>query len=560
MKNKWIPIATLVLLLGGCMKEEILLENMSTPNLTPSLALPLANVTLNLGDIEREVDANNFVYNDNINQFEIVYKDRLFDLTANDMITIPNQSYVSNFTLTGANQAALLALPVGNTINFPFQRTETFNVGNGAQLDSIIIKTGQLQLDFDSDFRHNSIINLTIPSLTLNGNPLQQVINLTYSGSVPVLSNTTIDISGYTLDLTDNNTTFNTFVFSAPVVITNSGNGLTGNERIQTTLGLQINSFDAIWGYLGQQTNILSQDTSRITLFDDLAGGQIHFEDPQLNLIIGNTAGVDVQAQFSAVFAPDNSTTVNLGGVGLNSLPLIARATNPGDTTITTHTINNSNTSPTLSDLLDEGPGKIVYSSTASTNPSGVTNNFVLGDALVWCDAEVILPLYGWARNFTLSDTSDFDAISQLHIDTTGNFSIDDVEQVLIRIIVTNGLPIDAGVQLYFADTNNVVIDSLFKTSIGVENVFEHGIVDFSLPLSDPNYGKVMQETTKTTDIILTQEMLRKLSDNNAQKLIVKSVALTNNANLGQNVKIFPEYNIDVKVSAKVDFNIDLEN
>lgn len=560
MKKFVIALATFSLIVGGCKKKEISLDDLKTPLLDPSFALPIGYANLNIGDIEREYDVNNFLYNNNENLFEFVYKDRIFELTANDVIQIPTQNYSTSYSMPAGNQTALIGGGAGFTTNYSQQTAINFNVPNGAQLDSIIIQNGSLAIDLSSDFMHSAVVNVTIPSLTLNGNPLQQTLNANYTGSTPVNDNSTIDISGYTIDLTDGGSTNNSFNVTLDFQVTSSGNPISGAEQITVDMGLNVSSFEAIWGYLGQVTNILSQDTSNITLFDNLAGGEVHFEDPRIELAIGNTAGLEVQTQFSAVIAPDNSTNVNLGGAGLTNLPLIARAVNPGDTMMTYHIIDNSNTSPMLSDVIDESPREIVYSSSATSNPNGVANNFVLGDALVWCDAEVILPLFGWARNFTLSDTTDLDIVDALGIDSSSNLTVEDVEQAMLRIIVDNGLPVDAGLQLYFADTNYVVIDSLFQSPGGIENVFEQGVVDFSLPLTDPNHGKVVQSTRKITNVVVSQDLIKKLVNGNAKKLIYKTRGLTNEANSGQNVKIYPEYDVDIKVSAKVDFNIDLED
>lgn len=559
--KKLFPIIVLsVLLLGACKKKEISLDKIKTPLLEPSFALPIGYAKLNLGDIEREFDVNNFVYNGSSNLFEIVYRDRVFELSANDLINIPTQNYSNTYTMPTSNQVALVGGGIGFTTSYSDQSAISFTVPNGAQLDSVIIQSGALEIDLSSDFLHSAVVEITIPSLVKNGVVLQQTMTVNYSGSTPVLDNALIDLSGYTIDLTDGNTTNNTFNVALNFQVTNSGNVVVGIEEFKVDMELNVGAFDAIWGYLGQQTNILNQDTSKITMFNDLAGGQIHFEDPSINLMIGNTAGVDVQTQFSAVFAPDNSTTVNLGGPGLNTIPLIARANSPGDTVITNHTIDNNNTSPTLTALLDEGPGEIVYASSATSNPSGFSNNFVLGDAIVWCEAEVVLPIFGWARNFTLSDTTDLDVADFLGIDSSSNLTIEDIDQAMLRIIVDNGLPIDAGVQLYFTDSNFVIIDSLFQTANGIENVFEHGVVDFSLPLTDPNHGKVTQATRKITDVIVSQTLLNKLINGGSKKLIYKTRALTTNASSGQNVKIFPDYTVEIKVSAKIDFKIDLED
>ena len=559
MKKVFVLIGAATLLLGSCKKKEIFLDQIKTPLLEPSFALPLGYAKLNLGDIEREFDVNNFVYNNNSNLFEIIYRDRIFELSANDLIAIPTQNYSNSYSMPVANRVALVGGGPGFTTSYSDQSVIAFNIANGAQLDSVIVKAGSFTIGLSSDFKHSATIDVVIPSLKKNGVVLQQTMNVNYTGSVPVIDNASINLAGYTIDLTDGSTTDNTFNVTVNFQVTSSGNPVVGTEKVTVDMELSVGSFNAIWGYLGQQTSILSQDTSKITLFDDLAGGTVHFEDPRINLSIGNTTGVNVQTFFSAVYAPDNSTNTNLGGAGLTSFPLIARANMPGDTVITTHTIDNTNTSPTLTNVLDEGPGEIVFSSSASSNPGGFDNNFILGDAIVWCEAEVVLPIYGWARDFTLSDTTDLDVADVLGVNNNSNLSVDDIEQLMIRLIVDNGLPIDAGVQLYFADTNFLVIDSLFKTS-GIENIFDHGIVDFSLPLSDPNHGKVTKSTRKITDIIVSQALVTKLVDNNAKKLIYKSRGLTNDAYSGQNVKIYPEYNVEIKVSAKVDFKINLED
>lgn len=560
MKKIIFIIGVASILFGACKKKEISLDQISTPLLDPSFALPIGYAHLNLGDIEREYDVNNFVYNDNSNLFEIIYRDRIFELSANDLITIPAQNYNNSYAMPSSNQSALTSGGVGFITNYYDHSIIAYNVANGAQLDSVIVQAGELKISLSSGFMHSASIDVIIPSLKKNGVVLQQTMNVNYSGSLPVLDNADIDIAGYTIDLTDGGITNNTFNVEYLFHVTSSGNPILGSEQMITDIQINVDAFDAIWGYLGQQGNILNQDTSNITLFDDLAGGSIHFEDPQVNLSIGNTAGVDVQTFFSAVFAPDNNTNVNLGGTGLTTFPLIARAANPGDTTITTHTINNSNTLPSLTNVLDEGPGEIVYSSSATSNPSGFANNFVLGDALVWCEAEVVLPIYGWARDFTLADTTDLDIADVLGIDSSSNLTVEDVDEAMIRIVVDNGLPIDAGVQLYFANSNFVIIDSLFQTTSGVQNVFDHGIVDFTLPLTDPNHGKVTQSTRKITDIVVSQALISKLINGGAKKLIYNTRGLTNDADAGQNVKIFPEYSVDIKVSAKVDFLIDLED
>lgn len=560
MKKTAVLIIALSILILGCKKKEISLDQINTPLLEPSFALPIGYARLNLGNIDNTYDTRDVINIGSSGFFEIVQKERVFELTSKQLINLPIQNYSNDYSMPNSNQTNFIAGGNGFTTSYSEISTINFIVPFSEQLDSVVLDTGSLNINLSSDFMHSVAVNITIPSLYKNGVVLQQNLDLIYSNSLPTQANAFIDISGYTLDLSDGGTTDNTFKAILTFTVTNSGNTLVGNEKVTMDTELIADDFQIIWGYLGQRTNFLNLDSTKIDLLPDIPEALIHFEDPQINITIGNPTGVDVLPNFFLSYIPNNGSSINLGGPGFSSFPIIEKANNPGEIKLTTHTINNNNTTPSLSSIMDQFPGQLNYSSLGTSNPGGFTNNFALGDDLIWCDAEVVLPLYGWINNFNLLDTTDLDVADVLGIDSASNLTVEDIEQVMLRIIVDNGLPIEAGVQLYFANANHVIIDSLFQNANEVENVFENGIVDFSLPLSDPNHGKVVQSTRKITDVIISQALISKLIDGNAMKLIYKVKGLTNDAISGQNVKIFPEYNVDIKVSAKVDFKIDLED
>ncbi|NNE55815.1 MAG: hypothetical protein HKN32_07340, partial [Flavobacteriales bacterium] len=86
---------------------------------------------------------------------------------------------------------------------------------------------------------------------------------------------------------------------------------------------------------------------------------------------------------------------------------------------------------------------------------------------------------------------------------------------------------------------------------------FAPGEIDFTLPESDPNFGKVLSPTRKITDITLTGKQVSDLVDLGAKKIIYRSRGNTSSAP-EEVVKFFPEYTLDIKLSAKVDTNINL--
>lgn len=541
-----------------CVKEEIDLNKVQTGELEPSFALPIGSAHLNLGDIEQEYDLNNFIYNESDNIFVAVYNDRLFEFMAKELLDVPPQNFNSTFGMPLSTQTGFVAGPIGSQVSIPNSNNFQMTFSNGELIEEIEIKSGTLQMDLNSTFTHDVSLQLSIQSLKSGGVPYQTTLNIPYTGSLPSTNNILLDISGYTIDCTNSGTTTNNINISSLSVVTNSGNGLSGSEVFDYSFGITIDSYSLVTGYFGEYTNILDQDTSHITLFEDLHGGTVHFEDPQINLAISNSAGVDVQTNFSGIWAPENSTNVNIGGAGPGNIPLITGASTPGEVSTVSHTINNANTVPTLSQVMDEGPAEIIYSASATTNPSGFTTNFIMDTSKVWCDAEVVLPLFGYGDNFTLKDTVPGNIEELLGLESDGNINEEDIDEVLLRLNIDNGMPVDVGFQLYFTNDNYMILDSLFASVNGSQEILESASVNFSLPPTHPDYGKVVAPMNKITDVVISNEKLQYLIDNKAVKIIYKIVGNTASAQTGENIKLYPEYSIDIKASAKINMKVDL--
>ena len=540
-------LLTIVAFFASCVKKEIKLNEVEVPEMDASFALPLGHVHLNVGDIEQQFDQDNFIFNQANSAFELVFRDTVFEYGVEEMLVFPSQTFNYSYGLSAPVNNQFSQALAGHVVTQNGTQDVVVPFSHGELLDSVILTAGSIVVDISSEFMHSTVLDITCPYLTLNGVPYQATVNLPYTGTVPIVHNMIVDISGYVLDLTKGGTTNNTLSLDYEATVTHSGQAVLGTEQFEFNMDINVDEVKSIWGYFGQYSNVLDQDTAFVDLFANLYGGTLHFADPRVSLVLYNTTGLDAGVQFDGVIAPQNSTVQQLGGPGLTSFPIIARAMNPGDVAITTHQIDNSNTSPTLSELMDEGPSEIIYSASAETNPNGYQQNFILDTSKIWCEAEIGLPFFGYGRDFVLVDTmeANMESIFGDNVDT-------EIDQVMVRIIVDNGMPFDAGIQLYFTDDNFVVLDSLFQIN-GYENVFESGIVDFNLPPTHPDHGKVSASTRKVTDVIMTRELVQKLIANNSTQIIYKTQGNTSQAAASQDIKIFPEYTIDIKVSAKID-------
>jgi hypothetical protein len=562
MKNNslLLLLVAIVLSLNSCVKDRITLdENVSIEGLDPSFAAPLLHVTLNMGDLEQSIDDDDFIYNEENEYFALIYPKELFTLRANDFLDFPSISDDFEFTAGGAEALTMNALATGSTAIFTVQDDLIVLTNSGEELESVVIKTGFLEIDLESEIPHDIDVQLTIPGLTQSGVVFSESVFLDHTGSTPFSASGSFDISGYTLDLSDGGNTSNFLEVEAQLEVTSTGNNTIVGSDVSIGYSFEQIDYAVVYGNLGQETQVLAVDTQEIKLFEDPNNGILHFEEPSIALNFFNSSGIPFFLEFSSLVAPQNQVAVALTGPDLENLPVIEGATFLGEDMVTTHTITNQGTSPSLSDMFDEGPFKIIYYSEITKNPGGETENFVMDTSRLTLRADVILPFYGYADNFTIADTLDLDLEEELGlIDPNPDevLTYEDIERVTLRIAVDNGLPVQIGLQLLLLDSLNNTVDSVF-TNQDYENIFESGVIDFSLPISDPDYGKVIQNTKRTTFIVITQEDVQFWLDNEVKKIIVRAIGNTEMSGSQELVKIYPEYDLDVKVSAKVDTQID---
>jgi hypothetical protein len=222
----------------------------------------------------------------------------------------------------------------------------------------------------------------------------------------------------------------------------------------------------------------------------------------------------------------------------------------------TYHTITSNGTIPTLSAVLDEGPFELIYTSDILINPNGPQQNWVLDSSYLSCTAELILPFYCYADNFTVSDTLDLVFEDILGADDEGALDWNDVKKMQLRLIADNGLPVEMFGQVYFTDSLYNIIDSLY---LDPENAFlASGYIDFSLPETHPDHGRVLEKRRTIRDSELTGQRIQHMIAEEARKVILKARSNTAGAAGQELVRFYPEYELKLKLSAKLDTQIDL--
>lgn len=555
--KRLLPLLLLIMALSSCIKDELILDNqIQVEGLDPSFALPLGIVTLNLGDIEQSQDINNLVINEEDQIFALSFGQDLFDYSYGEILDIPAQAVAESFESDAAMSAGINLLSTGSSIDYPMTTALEFAYSNGEQIDLINIQTGSLNINFNSEFKQNIDVHMEFPTINLNGNPLILDQTVYYTGSIPIISLSNIALDGYDI-------TFDTDGVSVPIDIniriTKTNELVAVGDALNFSFGIDIDRIESVYGYFGQYTNVAAEGNQAVSLFPNLGEGSIVFGDPQINLTITNSAGIDVAINLDNVEFETSNGTNSLTGSDLTSFPTILGADTPGEETITEHTIDNSGVSPDLGTVLDLSNTNIVYTASVTTNPDGYAENFILESSKISCHAQVILPLFLGVDDFTFVDTIAVDLANILNVDENepNSIDVDDVDKVTMRLLVENGFPLDIGAKIYFANEQNNILDSLWITD-DYQYIFESAQVDFSQPDTNSDYGRVISSTSSFTDFILTRQKLQTLVDAGSSKLIIKSIGSTADAGSGELVKFYPDYEIKIKVSAKVDLSIDL--
>ncbi|MGB3946351.1 MAG: hypothetical protein WBM13_00080 [Bacteroidia bacterium] len=515
--------------LVSCVKDNFELDKLMGVEWNPNLAVPLVYSSLSLEDMLKNggglvvVDADNFC--------SLVYRGNLFSLMAKDLIQIPNNQ-PPPFTMSLDN-GQISALGIAGTITIPYSQTLAFDSGNnGPKIDSVIFKTGSLDVSLNSDFQYSGQIKLTLPGARKNGVAFTKTMPFNYTGTVPVTNISSSDLAGYKFDMTNGGTTFNEIVANYELTISGSGNPISPSNQLSLSININNLNFDKIYGDIGQMPITPDVDTVDISVFRNVLGSAtFSLVDPHIKVIIANSYGVPIQAGVSQFFGYNPGSAPYAITGAPNPLPIQSPTfSQVGQVLVDSFSLNNTNSN--IATVINNTPRYLIYQLSSQTNPAGGTthNNFVLDTSKLMVDMEVELPLYGSASNFILVDTIPFEFTSTLP---------EEVQWALIRTFNSNGFPFDVDMQVYFADSLYTKLDSLVVPS---QTLLKSGVVNI-------NTGIVTSPTQTTYDVTLTKARLNNL--NTAKYLLVKASANTTNGG-NTNVKIYSHYKIDFKLGVQV--------
>lgn len=525
-----------VSIVTGCYKKDF--DKLKLANATPEYLYPLIDADLTMKDI---VDPNKKQLNitEDIDGFyTFLYYQDIFTQYITDLLKITDLAITQSVTLTGTEVGNL---PGSGTVVHPFTKSVTLSATHGEKLKTIVVKSGTLPLKISSNFKHNVQITITFPYIKKNSLALTKTINLTYNGTSPLVSNTSIDLAGYTIDCGENNTKSNTITYTGSLKVTyKSGNPITTAQSIDITTGLTDILYGYADGYIGQYTFTVPQDSVAIDMFDNAYVGSIYFTDPKVRAIITNSVGAASSIKIDQLTAQSNITgSTDITGSLINTdipifYPSLAEV---GQAKATTIQLDKTNSN--VQTVFNPAPNKIIYKLSAAINPAGQSANFVTDSSCIKVRGEVEIPMEGKITKFVLMDTIDNISYPDIVI---GGKTVT-IMRANFNIAMSNGFPMNSNIQMYFMDDANVILDSLFESP--------HLIPSASIDAS----GKVTTPTETLIKEVYDEARYSRITT--STKAVI--YAYFNTANNGSvPVKIYSSYklksNISIDVKANVSF------
>lgn len=400
----------------------------------PTMALPLAFGELSLQDMLNKKDST-FIQIDEDGLIYLEYSKTLKSQAVNDLIAIPDKENITN----------TLSVPMSGSVGpFPADENSTqstdilsFDV-TPEELVEVMLKAGEIAFDItvsppNPEFRYAVIVS--IDEFTSGGTTLTEEISGT--GSIP--------LGGY-LYATP---VPNQITIHYTLVIKQNPDSYFIDPGTEVNISMSFRGLDYSYakGYFHQQPADIPADTITIEAFGHslLNNGEISFAAPEVSFTAVNDAGVPMRLLFTSLGA------LKPGGI----IPIQIDPPNPvidapavmGEEESTIIEVENED------EFMDLSPTKMFYKVTAYINePVPLADNFISDTSSLKIKMDVKMPLYGYVTGLILPDTL------KLNLSDADESNI---ESGAIKFTAINEMPLEADVQLYLADENYQILDSL---------------------------------------------------------------------------------------------------
>lgn len=484
---------------------------------------------------------------------------RPFELLESPPFELPliNEGLDEVFELDEATAYALSNLPEAEQLSLAYETSWTFELPSMDSVDSLWLDQGILSVFITSDIPMDQSIQLICTNLFAGGTPIVLNVEMEYAGQLPFEGSAVVSTAN-ARGIFPNDDGLEVMC-DWDIVLESSGTHVNEGASISIEVQWQDANVSGAFGKFGSQTSVDFNVAQPLPLLEVWDQDQLHFADPRIRLNARNSSGIPIGVQWNEFAFISNLGTWDIGGPDITEFPVIPAANSVGSSAQMVHVVDNSGTSPTLSEALEMRPDSAILRGQLVVNPASESSNFLTNESTLEIDGALEVPLTGWGMGLTWRDTLREKISSELNAAINPPLDWQDVESVALRFIAENGWPLGMDLQVSFIDGDDLTIDS-FSDNSGAEAFhIAAGQVDHSLGSADLHYGRVMKRTQTIMDIVLTRDQATELLSLDCEGIEIALTLGTPDAQNGSSVRFFPEDEFELKLSARVSCAITLE-
>lgn len=515
MRNSFLFFIGL-LVLGSCVDSKD--YDLNSVTITPTMAIPLASGELTVQKMLSDKDAK-YVKSYSDGLLYLLYADTLHSKDIRKLFD-PADKISSSIV----NMPAVTLPP--NSVDV---RTDSIVQAidlnlSPALLTEMGVKSGTLYYSTTTSpslpnvsYAINIVLTDVVDPVT------QKPMNITAAGAG------SRSLQNYKIRLTDNK-----FNVKLVLIFTkhNSSEFIPPSSKVNIQLSFVGVVSSYVKGFLGDRTINIPVRTLDLTAFSSsLKKSPATFVQPLVRLDVSNDNGVPTELTFSNLQAKKTGSSL-LMQISPASPVVLNYPTNLGSSASTIINVTNA------SALINFLPTQMTYSASARIN-KGLSsgNNFLSDNSELRVTMTAEVPLYGRASGMIMSDTLKIDL---------GDLSESSINTAFMKINAVNQMPLDANIQLYFADKNYVILDSLLSNN-------QTYLVKGS---SVSGTGDLMTASTSDSKIDLNTSRINKLFS--SSYLIIKARLNTvKDANgTALNVKFKSDYKLKLNVGLNAKMKI----
>lgn len=515
----------LVLSLHSCIKDYDF-DKIKIADWNPEIAAPLVSSVLTMNDLIE--NSEGYFFEDPASgQVFMVYESDVSSGILDDYLILPDQS------LNTEEEFILPPIIPGDSFVIAYGQEFQMDLPGGERLDSLQVNAS-FNLHIESDINHNGSIQVYLPFILCDGQELNFSLDHTYSGTLPIIIDHQIDLSGCTIRTFTNGTNYNILNPQYKLTLFGDNNPILSPYHINMGESLVNIDFQKAYGFLGSREEILS-DTIEIDVFNSAIQGSVEIDSVILKLNVKNYFGLPVRIQPRELWGYTNLNFPYIFRV--SDLPEYFNVNAPvieniGEAALTKISIRSAD----IASVLNNSPTKFYYDFAAQLNYGGSSgSNFILDTSKVDMSVQVEVPLSGSISALVLEDTVGFDLEG-----------IDELEQAGFRIFIENTFPLDVEFQGYLLDETGSVIDSLFN---GFNLIIGSG------PIGPAPDLRVVSPGLNTTDIVFSSDQIANLL--RTKNLLLKGMLHSSNS---QRVKVYGDSYLKVQIGANVRLNVSTDN